>query len=54
MRGDTKVMPPGFFSENVIAITVKFAWISHTSFAIIRLFFLQGLHHFQHTFASVE
>jgi hypothetical protein len=27
-----------FFSENVIAITIKFTWIIHTSFAIIRLF----------------
>jgi hypothetical protein len=28
-----------FFSENLIAITVTFVWVIHTSFAIMRLFF---------------
>jgi hypothetical protein len=32
-------MPPGFFSENVIALTVKFTWMIYISFAIMRLFF---------------
>jgi hypothetical protein len=39
MRGGTKVMPPIFFSENVTATTVKFTWMIHISFEIIRLFF---------------
>jgi hypothetical protein len=28
MGDSTKVMPPVFLSENVIAITVKFAWVN--------------------------
>jgi hypothetical protein len=31
-------MPPVFFSGNVIAITLKFTWMVHTSFAIMRPF----------------
>jgi hypothetical protein len=42
-----------FFLRNIIAITLKFMWMIHTSFAIMRLFFL-SLCHFQYTFASVE
>jgi hypothetical protein len=34
--GGTKVMPLVFF--NVTAITMKFTWIIHTSFAIVWLF----------------
>jgi hypothetical protein len=30
---------PHFISKNVNAITMKFTWIIHTSFAIMRLFF---------------
>jgi hypothetical protein len=37
-RGGMKVMRPIFFSENVIAITMKFTWMIHASFAITRLF----------------
>jgi hypothetical protein len=33
------VMPPIFFSENVIALILKFTWMIHNSFAIMRLFF---------------
>jgi hypothetical protein len=36
-RGGTKVMPP-FFSENVIAITIKFTQMIHGPFATIRPF----------------
>jgi hypothetical protein len=32
-------MSPVFFSENVIATTMKFTWMIHTSFAIMALFF---------------
>jgi hypothetical protein len=39
VRGGTKVMPPIFFLENLIAITVKFTWMFHTSVAIMRQFF---------------
>jgi hypothetical protein len=39
MRGSMKVMPPVFSSQNVIAITMKCAWMIHTSFAIMGLFF---------------
>jgi hypothetical protein len=39
IRGSTKVMLPIFFSENVIVVTVKFTWMIHTHFAIMRLFF---------------
>jgi hypothetical protein len=39
MKGSTKAMPPIFFSENVIAITMKFTWMIHTSVAIMRIFF---------------
>jgi hypothetical protein len=39
VRDGTEVMTPVFLSENVIAITVKFTWVIHTSFAIMRLFF---------------
>jgi hypothetical protein len=39
MRGGTKVMPSIFSSENVIATTMKFTWMIHTSFAIMRQFF---------------
>jgi hypothetical protein len=42
-----------FFSENVIAITMKFIWIIHTYFANKRLFCPQTLLHFQHTFANL-
>jgi hypothetical protein len=28
-----------FFSENVITVTMKFTWMIHKSFAIMRLFF---------------
>jgi hypothetical protein len=38
-RISTTVMPPVFFSENVLAITVKFTWVIHTCFAAVRLFF---------------
>jgi hypothetical protein len=31
-------MPPVLFSENIIAITMKFTCIIHTSFAVMRLF----------------
>jgi hypothetical protein len=31
VRGDTKVMPPIFLSENIIAVTMKFTWLLHTS-----------------------
>jgi hypothetical protein len=34
-RAGTKVIPQ-FYSENIIAIAVKFTSITHTSFAIIR------------------
>jgi hypothetical protein len=34
-----KVLLPFLFSENVIVITLKFTWIIHTSFAVMRLFF---------------
>jgi hypothetical protein len=34
-----KVIPSVFFSENVIAITMKFTWMIHASFAVMRLFF---------------
>jgi hypothetical protein len=37
-NSNMKVMPP-FFSENVIAIALKFIWMARTSFAIMRLFF---------------
>jgi hypothetical protein len=33
IEGGTKVMPP-FFSENIIAITVKFTWVFRTSFQL--------------------
>jgi hypothetical protein len=36
MRGGMKVMPPVFFPENVIAITMKFVWMIYPSFAIMR------------------
>jgi hypothetical protein len=36
--GGTKVMPP-IFSENVIAVTMKFACVIQSTFAIIRLLF---------------
>jgi hypothetical protein len=39
MTDGTKAMAPIYFSENIIAITVKFTWMIHTSFAIMRLFF---------------
>jgi hypothetical protein len=39
MRGSTKVKSPIFSPENVISVTVKFTWMIHTTFAIIRLFF---------------
>jgi hypothetical protein len=32
-------MPPIFVSENVIAVTVKFTWMIHTSFEIMRILF---------------
>jgi hypothetical protein len=53
-RRPVQKMPPVFFSENLIAVNMKFTWIIHTSFAIIRLFFPQSPHHFQHSFANVE
>jgi hypothetical protein len=53
MRGDMNVMPPIFFSENVIAVTMKFVWMIDTSFAIVRIF-PHSFHHFQLTFATVE
>jgi hypothetical protein len=31
-------MLPNFFSKNVIAITMKFTWVIHTYFAIMKLF----------------
>jgi hypothetical protein len=34
-----KVMPPIFFLENVIAVTVKYMWLIRTSFAIVTQFF---------------
>jgi hypothetical protein len=37
--GSMKVMPPIFFSENVIAVAMKFTWMIHISFEIMRLFF---------------
>jgi hypothetical protein len=39
MRGSTKIIPPVLFSETVTAITIKFKWMIHTSFAVRRLFF---------------
>jgi hypothetical protein len=39
MRGSTKVMPPIFFSEIVIAVTLEFTWTIHTSVAIMGPFF---------------
>jgi hypothetical protein len=44
---------PNFFSENVIAVRMKFTWMIHISFAIMTLFFYKDCH-FQHTFANVE
>jgi hypothetical protein len=37
-REGAKVMPPAFFSESVIAITMKFTRMFHIPFAIMRLF----------------
>jgi hypothetical protein len=38
-RGIWEVMSATFFVENIIAITVEFTWVIHTSFAIMRLLF---------------
>jgi hypothetical protein len=54
MRANTKVMPPIFFpSENVIAKTLKFTWMIHTSFAVMRPFF-HRMCYFQLTFANIK
>jgi hypothetical protein len=42
-----------FFSENVTAITIKFTWMIHISFAIMRIFFLKVSIIFN-TLANVE
>jgi hypothetical protein len=38
-RDGAEIMPPVFFSENVIAITMKVTLMIHTPFATMRLFF---------------
>jgi hypothetical protein len=38
-REGAKVMPPTFFSENVISVTVNFTCMIHRAFAVMRLFF---------------
>jgi hypothetical protein len=37
--GGTKAMPPILSQKNVTAVTMKFTWMIHISFAIIKLFF---------------
>jgi hypothetical protein len=39
MTGSMEVMPPIIFTESVIAMTMKFTWMTHKSSAIMRLFF---------------
>jgi hypothetical protein len=53
-RDVAEVMPPIFFSENVIEVTLKFARIIHTSFGINEAVFPQSLCYLHDTFATVE
>jgi hypothetical protein len=46
-------MPPIFFSENIIAITLKFTYMIHKILPLWG-YFLQSRRHFQHTSANVE
>jgi hypothetical protein len=39
--GGVRITASDFFSENVIAITMTFTWMIHTSFAITKPFFLR-------------
>jgi hypothetical protein len=50
MRYDS--IASSFLSENIISITVKFTWMIHTYFVIMRSF--SSLPHVQRTFATSE
>ena len=49
MKASTEVMPPIFFSETVVTVTMKFTYNGYILYKV-KIIFPQNLLHYQHTF----